>query len=169
MGTYADLMSRLVLTVTSPDGAVTATLSDRDRLTVSFRPGAYDFYADDPDLLARQIAGLARLVWTGRRRASLSALSTALGREITGREEPDSERRRAFVEARDTLDLIGVSAGRHVTLRAKGWLRWRVDIAEGCLDHLTEASFSAELASALRTLLADYAAKSEALRDEIYA
>lgn len=169
MGVYADMMSRLVLTVKSPDGAVTATLSDRDRLAVEFRPGAYDFYAEEPPLLERQIAGFAQLVWTGRRRASLAALSTVLGREITGREQPDSIRRRAFVEARDSLDLVGHSAQGHITLRTKGWLRWRVDIADRTLDRLTEESFSDELASAVRALLADYTARSSLLRDEVYA
>ena len=169
MGTYADMMSRLVLTVTSPDGAVTATLSERDRLSIVFRPGACDFYAEEPDLLERQIAGLAKLVWTGRRRASLAALSEALGREVTGREEADSPRRRSFVAARDTFDLVGSSAQRHITLRTKGWLRWRVDIADGSLDRLAEESFSDELGSALRALLDDYGAKTASLRDEIYA
>ncbi|GLZ77128.1 hypothetical protein Afil01_19350 [Actinorhabdospora filicis] len=164
MSTYATLIARLTLTVKSPDGAITATLT-RDGLALAFRPGAYEFYTESEPALERQLAALAQLVWTGRRRASLAALSKALGREVTATEST-LPKRRAFETRRDALALEGRS--RHITVTTTGWRDWRVSLAKRVTRRLDEDGFTAEAQAAFASLLADYTTKSRTLGEEVY-
>ncbi|MGH8792371.1 MAG: hypothetical protein ACRDXX_06980, partial [Stackebrandtia sp.] len=113
-----------------------------------------------------QIAGLGRLLWAGRRRGELRAISDFLGREFTGNEPPSTPERREFVEKRNDLVVAGCSEKEWIMLIQRGWTDWDVKLEPGVLEELSQEEFEAELVSAAGDLMEDYTEQMAKLRHE---
>ncbi|GAA4915041.1 hypothetical protein LX16_4247 [Stackebrandtia albiflava] len=167
MSVYASMMDRLDLKVHSPDRNIRARLTDRTRLELSFVPESYRSYADGS--LAHQVAAVARLLWVGRRRASLIARKEALGESSAAAyEEPRSPEQREFFERRARIEATGESDNGWVTVATVGWTHWDVTLAPRTVRTLHEVQFCREVESAFPRLLADYRAENAALLDALH-
>ncbi|MFD0557786.1 hypothetical protein FB566_3072 [Stackebrandtia endophytica] len=165
--TYTDMMDRLDLKVHSPDTNLRARLSRRTDLDISFVPRTYESYSDWA--LSQQLAAVAKLLWVGRRRASLMARKEALGESAADRfEEPRYPEEREFFDKRARIQATGTSANEWVTMTTVGWTHWRVDLAPRTVRTLSEQQFCAEVVSVFSPLLADYRAQLAILLDELH-
>jgi hypothetical protein len=152
---YGDKMERLELTVTSPDGEITALVTGGALVDFAFAQDAYRRYT--PDMLSRQLAALCQLGWTGHRRASIEAWAEAVGDEYADEERrPSSRAQQELFDARKDLEISGLSARGFIAVSNRGWLDWQVQLAPETLSTLSEQEFVAEGRSAMTALLADY-------------
>ncbi|GAA0448248.1 hypothetical protein Aca07nite_72970 [Actinoplanes capillaceus] len=157
----------MLVTGTSPDGNVRATVTGERILRIEFRPHSLEWY-DEADL-ERQLAGLAVNTWVAwtRERREISRLASGLTR-AEAEEARRSRDRRAFVyeEALTTIECVGVSSGQAVTIRTTGMTQWHVDITDRVLRRLDVHRFTEELRSAFQSLLRDRDSKIALLKAE---
>jgi hypothetical protein len=160
----SDHLTRLAVTVSSPDGRLTAEVRHPDRIAVRFGAGAYRSYR--PDALSHQLALLATLTWTRYRRGYLAVLDEYLGGLIDdGDADPQD---REYWHRLTDIAAAGRSAGGEVAVRSRALVHWEFDIGEGALNSLREHEFVAELCGAVHMLVADYRARLILLTDEVY-
>ncbi|GAA1625446.1 YbaB/EbfC family nucleoid-associated protein [Actinoplanes couchii] len=167
----ADLGERLrtmSVTGTSPDGAVQATVTGENRLTLRFRPRTYEWYDDGG--LARQLTALGTGTWVAwtRRRAEITrlALGQSHGEAEQNRRHADDARTRRFTDRLRDLECVGVSPRRSVHLRLTGATRWQVEIAAGTVRDMPERVFVEEAVAAFDAVIGDRSAKLALLRAE---
>jgi hypothetical protein len=160
MGVLTDRLDQLVLTIQSADGQISATLSNRDQVELSFTPGAYRRY-DEPTL-AYQLTRLAAAMRVESRRRCRAALRDATGPPF--REETVGHASMSYPEHRAmaALEVEAWSGSGCVGFWTRGMTHWNATIAPGTLRVLTQHEFAAEVMEAVRTLLTDY--RRQALR-----
>ena len=167
MSVYADMMDRLVLLVHSPDKNIKARLRDRTRLELSFLPEAYQSYSDWT--LSNQLAGVSKLLWVGRRRASFMARREALGERFADEVEVATSReQQELFDKRARIEATGTSTNRWITATTVGWTHWNVELAARATRTLREYEFCAEAVSVFPRLLADYQTKHSQLLQEYH-
>ena len=164
MTDFGVALDAMTVTVTSPDGNITARLSRRDRVTVAFRAGSYAEY--DAADLARQLGRLLRLLEVGRLRGWRAA------RSQTGIEAVDhggthwDPRRRRYRAAIAELVSEGVSVTELITITAPGFHDFEVHIDQSAFDGVGESEFLAEFAEAVDDLISDRRAQLRRLKAE---
>ncbi|GAB2617944.1 hypothetical protein Aab01nite_31500 [Paractinoplanes abujensis] len=163
MGELADRLSMIVVEAYSPDSGLVASVRGRGDVTVRFWQRSYrDYRAAD---LARQLEGLAAVVWARYRRSYLEVVRSWADRD----EEPaDTEQDHEFRRRLATVRVSGVSARGRVTVRSRALVAWEVEIAGEPVGSLTEPEFLAEVDSAVVALLADHRARVALLTDAVY-
>jgi hypothetical protein len=163
MPSIRDYLDRMVVSATSPDGNVQATVSNYTECRVEFRPMSFARY--DEEALAHQLSRLGALTWVAYRRGRTQAFrdSQRLTEVPTPPEDP---RLRGYEEALARLDGSGVSASRVLHIGTIGMAQWTVEITPGALRRLGEASFLAEIHSAIEDLINDRKAKVILLKAE---
>lgn len=166
MPRFGELMDRLTVTVRSPDGKIVGHLANRTHVRIEFLADSY--YEYDRQSLERQLASLGKLLWVGRRRGSLRALSEVVGYEVTGREERVSDDSKEYDQRLRELELGGQSIDGHIRILCTGWQDWAFEIEDDALEELSEGQFLSELDSAVRDLLTDNAEQVSALKAEIF-
>src|SRR5689334_23463224 len=147
----------MVVTVTSPDGNVSARVTNSLAVDIAFRPGTYERY-DEPRL-SHQLArlGVAGFVGLQRGRSEAYRRSRDLSAdELADAERPSTDpRRQSYEEELRQLRAEGVSGSGAVRIRTVGMTHWEVALRPGSLRRLDERAFVAELDAALRALLND--------------
>jgi hypothetical protein len=165
---YGELLDRMVITVTSPDGNIRATINNAVHVDVEFLPGAFPRY--DERRLGQQLARLGVNTFIGfkRGRAEAYRRSYAMSAEEAERAgRPSADPRRArYEEQLDQLRGEGRSAGGVIHVTTVGMLRWSVEIRPGSIHRLGEERFLAEIHSALDSLLNDRQLKIIMLKAE---
>lgn len=162
MGVLADLLDALVVTVSSPDGQITAVLRNRRELDVSFVDGGYRKYTERS--LEHQLSRLLVSLWNEHRRGCDAALAEALGHPVEKpRESWDTNERRFKAERVETV-AEGMSRQKCIFMRTTALMSWDVVVRDGTLIKLDEAEFTADLLSAYRVLYPNYHAKLAELR-----
>ena len=143
-------------TAVSPDGRIQARISESGEVELSFGPGVYRRYEESA--LSHQLERLGQLSWIAYDRARTEELRVALGRTVEEFAEdlrrPKDKQRQRYDADLAAIEAEGVSPSGWLRIKARGVLRWRVEIERGALRALTEHEFLAELETALRTLLA---------------
>ena len=159
-------LRRMVVTGSSPDGNLRATMTGERILQVDFRPRCFDWYNEAG--LERQLAGLAVSTWVAwtRERREISRKDSGLSHAEAedARRTSKDQRRLEYDEALRTIECDGVSSGHTVVIRTTGMTQWHVDIADGTLRRLDLHQFTAELQSAVQSLLRDRDAKIAVLK-----
>lgn len=160
-------LDRIVVRVQSPDQNISVVLRGRSDLELTFARGAYQYM--DERHLGRQLDRLATTTWASYRRAHLAALSEEIGETVSGEDRSPSARMAAFRQAIADLRLRGRSTHGWVEAISVGLARWEFAVQPGACSHLTEAQLIAEIGSAARAVLADYASKVRGIHAEMAA
>ncbi|WP_199512223.1 hypothetical protein [Nucisporomicrobium flavum] len=166
MGELADRVDSMRVSVSTPDGGLTAELRDRDQLSLTFRDGLYQLL-DDADL-GRRLAVLAQLLWVARTREYWRIYGDVTGDYSTGEDKPISERDIAWKTERDNLEVTGSSADGRVTVRCVGMRQWQVTVRPGTVRALDEHQFSIAAGEAAGALIRDQFAALAALSNKYY-
>lgn len=166
MGSVADRLDSMVVTVSSPDGQITATLSNGDQVTFGFRPGSYERYPERT--LEFQLARLAASIWVGYQRGYRRALDDAAGAAVSTDGMVRGSKRDRFRQDQAQLVAEGTSTSGRIRASSQGLMHWRVTIASGAVRALTEDEFLAEVGEAARSLLANYYEQVRQLKDEYF-
>jgi hypothetical protein len=165
---YGELLDRMVITVTSPDGNIRATINNAVHVDVEFLPGAFPRY--DEYRLGQQLARLGVNTFIGFKRGRTEAYRRSYGlsaeeAERAGQPSTDPRRLR-YEEELDRLRGEGRSTGGVIHVSTIGMLRWAVEIRPGSIHRLGEERFLAEIHSALDSLLTDRQVKIIMLKAE---
>jgi hypothetical protein len=166
MGELADRIDSMRVRASTPDGSITAELHDRDKLSLTFLQGWYDF-CDDRDL-ERRLAVLANLLWVARTREYWRIFGDVAGHTVTGEDKPISPRDVDWREERDELVARGYSADGRIAVKAVGMRQWEVRIVPGTVRALNEHEFAEAAAQAAGELIQDQFAKIAALSNKYY-
>ncbi|ADD41850.1 hypothetical protein [Stackebrandtia nassauensis] len=163
----SDELAKLVVEVTSPDGNIKAKLVAGEQLTVAFRPGTYARY--DERGLEHQLSRLAMLAWTGYRRGFFEAKGRAEDISAKDAEKEhlnhwDANTRR-YNEEMAQIVARGKSSGNVIRAQAKGLAFWKVEIRDGTLASMDEATFCAECVSVLAAVQRDSKNQEILLKD----
>ncbi|BEL02015.1 hypothetical protein Q0Z83_002060 [Actinoplanes sichuanensis] len=158
----------LSVTATSSDGAIRATVTGDNRLSLRLQPGTYQWY--DERGMVRQLSSLGTTTWVAwtRQRDELIRLASGRSRieaEQSRQQHADLGQQR-FAEDLRRLECEGWSTGRSVRIGLTGATRWQVEIADGTLRDRSEQEFIAEVGSAFDALIGDRTAKLALLRAE---
>lgn len=149
MPDLADLLARMTIRVTSPDGRVRAELRGR-KVAVSFASAeaeAYDGYRD-ATVLASQVSTVLTSAHAAAERGRRRLVDEHTSLHVEEGPHWDPQRRRLH-EERDALAATGESTRGRVRVTTVGLREWRVGITAGTLQRLDAAGFLAELASAI--------------------
>ncbi|WP_433790623.1 hypothetical protein [Actinoplanes sp. CA-252034] len=164
-----DLGERLrAMTVTgaSPDGAVRATVTGDNRLSLRFQPGTYQWY--DERGLSRQLSALGTVTWVAWTRQREEVVRLASGRSRSeaeqSRQSHDGPGRQGFADGLRRLECEGRSTEGSVRLSLSGATRWQVEIEEGALGARTEHAFTDEVVTAFDALIQDRRSRLALLR-----
>lgn len=166
MGLVSDRLDKMITEVSSPDQQMSATISERDRVELRMRPGAYQRY--DERGLAHQLGRLASLAWVEYRRGYLRVVSEATGQPAGDNQTEHDSRRREFQRARAEVSAVGASPSGHIRVVSQGLVHWQVTIRDGALRQLDEERLLAEISTAVQALLTDYYLKMVRLKDEFF-
>lgn len=170
MSTIGQLLDKMVIRATSPDGNIRSTITNDVDVDVAFRPGSYAGYTRES--LSHQLVRLAALTFTGLHKGRDEAYKNSQGlsdQEVAESGAPhwDANRRR-YDEALSDIEAAGISRNQLIRIRSKGVLQWKVDIKPGALERLDESAFRAELHSAIAALLGDRSRKIIVLKSEYF-
>jgi DNA-binding protein YbaB len=167
-GDLGERLRAMTVTATSPDGAIRATISGDNRLSLRFQPGTYQWY--DEHGLSRQLAGLGTTTWVAwtRERNEIIRLASGQSRDESeqNRQQHDDPNRQRFAENLRNLECEGLSTGRWIRITLSGATRWQVQIADGTIRDRSEQAFAAEVVTAFDALIRDRTAKLAILRAE---
>jgi hypothetical protein len=166
MGELADRIDSMVVRASTPDGAITAELRDRDRLSMTFLQGWYAL-CDDSDL-ERRLTQLANLLFVARTREYWRTFSDVAGELVLGEDKPVSERDLDWRDERDEMVVRGYSADGRVSVKAVGMRQWEVHLTPGTVRELSEEQFAAAVGQAAGDLIRDQFAKIAALSNKYY-
>ncbi|GAA2471298.1 hypothetical protein [Winogradskya humida] len=166
MGELADRIQAMRVRASTPDGSITADLTDRDRLTLHFPQGFYELCTESD--LERRLTHLASLLWVARTREYWRTFSDHTGQQITGEDTPISARDIDWRTERDEIIARGYSPDGRIAVKAVGMRQWQVDIAPGTVRALDERQFTAAVAQAATELVQDQFAKIAALSNKYY-
>jgi hypothetical protein len=167
----AALLDELVVEATSPDGLIGAQVGKAGRLlTVVFHSrGVYKRYGSE--MLARQLAQLATVVFARYQRAERDLVDAELGEASihgdSGTAGAGSLRLR-YLAALRQVTAHGRSSDGDVEVSSRGMVSWHVGIPRGTVARLSEAEFLGQLHEAAAELVGRYGAKVALLKDEIY-
>ena len=164
MSKYLELMNRLDMTVQSPDKNIKARLTNRTQITLMFKPDTYPLYAEWT--LSRQLAGLAQLLWVGRRRA---ARREAMGDDAAmAFEDPRNPDEARYFEKRTEIEVSAISQSGRISASMTGWTRWRFEVQPRTVRELTEGRFCADAVSVFPPMLHEYQQKNALLLDKLH-
>lgn len=166
MGELRDGIDAIRVRASSSDGAVSAELSGRTRVTLSVEPGWYRRCTERD--LERRLAALAERLWAARTREYWRVLSRNADQPITGEPRPIGTRAVAYRAARDALVARGRSADGRVSVAVEGMRRWTVHVQPGTVRALDEAGFAAAAGAAAADLIRDQYRKIAVLKREVY-
>ncbi|HZE38856.1 MAG TPA: hypothetical protein VE172_08580 [Stackebrandtia sp.] len=167
METYAQLMERLDLRVSSPDKRIKARIKGRNAFDIKFLGNAYREYTTSA--MEGQFEGLCQLVWVGYRKAALTARSRTPGAFRSDQdEEPLSTAEEELFAKRKQLEFEAMSSRGSITLACRGWRRWKVTIAPRTLDTLSEEKFLSEARSVVPRILNAYHDRYDRLLDDFH-
>lgn len=167
MGDYADLLEKMKVRVTSPDGMVFCTMTGPDNGDMVFAENAYRHYTERA--LEHQLSVLAKLIMVARRRAQRQALEAATGMTAAPEDPKQADPlRRRYLEQWDEMTCEGMSPGQCVYVSATGMSDFNVVIKDGTIRQLEEEELIQEIRGANEALLLDLERRSTALHDEIH-
>lgn len=167
MTTFNELMAATRITVRSPDTGLVASVTSGSRMDITFAPKAFGTY--DETRLSEQLAQLLARVVEGREQARRTALARAIDEQVNPRPEWELDAaERRFRAACAQIVAAGQSTHKQVRVRRIGHNDWTVRIKPGCLASLTEERFLAELASAVRTTMAEHHRQVAVARHDIF-
>ncbi|WP_422771858.1 hypothetical protein ACN28C_01680 [Plantactinospora sp. WMMC1484] len=163
MGAMADRINAIHVHASAPGGGVHGEVRGHDGVEIYFSSGYYD-QANERQL-ERQLEGLARLLWTARERAvqaSMAAFNVYPDESISSYEDEK------FHEERAQLLAVGRSDDDRITISVRGMQEWRVQVAAGTLEALSERSFLAGLQAAAHRLISDQLQQVNQLKVRVY-
>ncbi|MDT5040467.1 MAG: hypothetical protein QOE51_1452 [Actinoplanes sp.] len=167
MGDLRDRIRAIYVRASSPDDAITAELTGRNRVTMSFARGWYD--RCDETELERKLSSVATLLWTARMRRYWEVRSADAGVRISGEPKPIGPRAVAYHQARDALVAHGRSADGRVSAVVEGMRRWTIQVRRGTIREIDEHEFAAAAGQAAAELIQDQYRKIAALKLTIYS
>ena len=166
---FAELIERSEVTVTTPNGNVTATVRGEQDVTVRFAPG---FYATcNTAQLQDHLQTVARLLFAAARREHLEQIRVFTGRdadEVESRPEPQTPQDHDYYARLAELFAEGESDDGLVSVSAVGQQQYVVRVKPGVLDRVPQAQIEASCAQAANRLLAETELQAAAARWEIY-
>ncbi|MEU8238265.1 hypothetical protein AB0C07_08475 [Actinoplanes missouriensis] len=154
MNDFGQQFREMVVSGSSPDGNVQATVTGERILRVVFRAGSYEWYGEAA--LERQLAGLAATTWVAwvRERREISRRASGLSRE-EARKSNSSE----YEEAARMIEFVGASFDQSVQIRTTGMTHWDVRIAGGTLRRVDARGFAEIVREAFEDVLRDRESK----------
>jgi len=162
----AGRLAAMRIVATAPNGMVTAELTGRHDLRLTFVDSYY--YRTEERELERQLEGLCRLLWAGRAREFAELVASSGGRVVDvdeSRDPRDTEYDRCLEEMR----VQGASADGRITIAGwAGMRQWEVRISDGTLRVLTEEEFAAAAAQAARAVVTERFAQAQRAARRIY-
>jgi len=166
---FDELIERSEVTVTTPNGNVTATVRGERDVTVGFAPG---FYATCSTVqLQDNLQTVARLLFVAARREHLEQIRAFTGRdadEMQSRPEPQTPRDHDYYTRLAKLCAEGESDDGLVSVSAVGQQEYVGRVKPGGLDRVPQAQMEASCAQAANRMLAETEQKAAAARWEIY-
>jgi len=164
---FAELIERSEVTVTIPNGHVTATVRGERDVTVGFAPG---FYATCSTVqLQDNLQTVARLLFAAARREHLEQIRAFTGRDdVESRPEPQTPQDHDYYARLAELFAEGESDDGLVSVSAVGQQQYVVRVKPGVLDRVPQAQMEASCAQAANRLLAETEQRAAAARWEIY-
>ncbi|MBO0867409.1 MAG: hypothetical protein J2P15_02490 [Micromonosporaceae bacterium] len=159
----------MLVTAVSPDGGIRARIGRAGDVEMTFVGRAYRTYNEAN--LAHQLARLGALAWVAYDRALTDEHRGALGQtaeEFAEQERrPKDDRRQRYDADLAAVEADGASPDGWLRIRARGMLRWDVQILSGAL-RLPMVEFLAELHAAVRALFADREVKATIVKARYY-
>ncbi|WP_127552987.1 hypothetical protein [Actinoplanes sp. OR16] len=160
----------MLVTGTSPDGNVRATITGERILRIDFQRDSFEWY--DEQRLERQLAGLATNTWVAwereRREISRTASGLTHAEADEARQTHKDQELSSYGEKLRSIECTGISSGQTVAIRTIGMTHWQVSVADGTLRMLDVRRFAGELRSAFESLLRDRESKIILLRAEYF-
>jgi hypothetical protein len=166
MSDLREKINAMRVRASSPDQMITAELSGRSQVTLSFAPGWYGRCTDSE--LGRKLSTVASQLWVARMREYWTVRSRDAGEIITSEPKPISPRAVAYRKARSVLVARGRSADGSVSISVEGMRSWTVTVAPGTVRVLDEREFAAAAGEAAAALIQDQYQKVATLKAEIY-
>lgn len=160
MSVVSDMLSRLVVRATSPDGNVQAKLSGNG-FELGFRAKTYPEYSDTG--LAAQLSEVLSKLGVGYREAMDKVVTAERGRPPVRGESWDAQQRR-YQEARRQLEARGMSPQKYFRTRLTDQTVWTAEVKPGTVAKLSEAEFVAEVKGAVNATIADLSTKEYLLK-----
>ncbi|NUO57361.1 MAG: hypothetical protein HOV71_00815 [Hamadaea sp.] len=148
----SERLDRMVVTASTPDGAIAAELFDRDQVRLSF-PGGYRWL--DESRLPGQLEALARVLWARRMREYFEIMSEDEDVPITAEPEPVTAGQWEFVERRAQIVARGESPDGRIAVSVRGMQEWTVRVQPGTLREYAEEEFAEAIRSVVTRLLDD--------------
>ena len=164
---FADMIERSEVTVTTPNGQVTATVRGEREVSVRFAPG---FYATcSTAQLQENLQTVARLLFAAARREHLEQIRAFTGRDdVESRPDPQTPRDRDYYTKLAELFAEGESDDELVSVSAVGQQNYVVRVKPGILDRVPQERVEASCAQAANRLLADTEQQAAAARWTIF-
>jgi DNA-binding protein YbaB len=164
---FAEMIERSEVTVTTPNGQVTATVRGQREVTVRFAPG---FYATcSTAKLQENLQAAARLLFAAARREHLEQIRAFTGRDdVESRPDPQTPRDHDYYARLAELVAEGESDDGLVSVSAVGQQHYVVRVTPGVLDRVPQEQVEAACAQAADRMLAETERKAAAARWEIY-
>ena len=159
-------IDRLYASATTPDGAVSASITDRVHVQVRLLPGYYD-QATATDL-ERQLSRLGRLLFAARMKEYYKVRSQDFGELVTREPSPLGRQDEEYVDRRSRLVATGEAADGRVRISVVGMEQWAVEIAQDAPRTMSEESFCKAVSDAATLLVTEQFAEVRMLKREVY-
>ncbi|GAA2700047.1 hypothetical protein [Actinoplanes palleronii] len=170
MGTIANDLNEIVVTVTSPDGRVQGRAESLQYLTLRFLHDSYEGYYRHRDaaVLAHQLGRAATLMSTAYQKARREVMSAHDFERSSVLQPPFHSRHREYNERGLKITAQGGSPDGEIRVTTTGLLDFDVRIRHDVLDRLGERPFLQLADQAVHHLRADYQRVHTELRRELY-
>jgi DNA-binding protein YbaB len=164
---FAEMVERSEVTVTTPNGQVTASVRGQREVTVRFAPG---FYARCSTVqLQENLQTAARLLFAAARRDHLEQIRAFTGRDdVESRPDPQTPLDHDYYTRLAELSAEGESDDGLVLVSAVGQQHYVVQVKPGVLDRVPQEQLEASCGQAADRMLAETERKAASARWEVY-
>lgn len=159
-------IDRLHASATTPDGAVSASITDRVRVEVRLAPGYYE-QASATDL-ERQLSRLGKLLFAARMKEYYKVRSADFGQLVTREPSPLGRQDEEYVERRSRLVAQGEAAGGRVRISVVGMEQWSIQIGQDVPRTMSEEALCDAVSEAATLLVTQQFAEIRTLKREVY-
>ncbi|MFC9432979.1 hypothetical protein [Nocardia sp. NPDC057030] len=140
---------------------IEAELRHRTNVTISLGEGVYDFV--DESAIEQVLANILELLWAGWQREYRKVIEHT---DLVIDAEDLTDKR--FFAERDSVEAVGSSNDKRITLSTVGMKDYSVHITPGTMRKLTSIEFSVGVGDAATELIQDFRDKVGEVKDRHY-
>jgi hypothetical protein len=165
MDDLGDRLVSLTVAATSPDGQIRAVWGDQGRnVDIEFRPGSYRRYSEAA--LARELSRLAMRVTAAYVRAQTKLIDEAIPDVLHDDAIEYGPEDREYRRRLRAIKTGAKSPDGRIVMVSHSLVRWAVRITDGTIRTVPEETFTSNLISVVREVLARHRSEVLKLKDE---